>query len=126
MLLKVTGKILLDRNARYSSIHRIHGYCYYSRSLLLFTVYAITITVTVTATASSEYSTNLNIDYLTELNNKVKRQLTLGSKKLMEETASVIWVDLGYRLRSRNESSTAGFPEMTDIHLILLLLLLST
>ena len=120
MLLKVTRKILLDRNARYSFIHRIHGYCYCSRSLLLFTVYAITITVTVTA--SSQYSSNLNIDYLIELNNKVKRQLTLGSKKLMEETASVIWVDLGYRLRSRNESSTAGFPEMTDIHLILLLL----
>jgi len=29
----VTGSywenILLDRNTRYSSIHRIHGYCYY-------------------------------------------------------------------------------------------------
>jgi len=42
----------------------------------------------------------------------------------MEETASVFWVDLGYRLRSRNEGSTAGFPGMTGIHLILLLLLL--
>ena len=29
------------------------------------------------------------------------KQLTLGLKKLMEETASVFWVDLGFRLRSR-------------------------
>ena len=47
MLLKVTEKISLDRNARYSSIHRIHGYCYCSLLLLLFVVYTITVTVTV-------------------------------------------------------------------------------
>ena len=34
--------------------------------------------------------------------------------------------DLGYRLRSRNEGSTVGFPGMTGLYLILLLLLLST
>jgi len=45
MLLKVTGKLLLGRNAQYSSIHRIHGYC--SLFLLLFTVYTITVTITV-------------------------------------------------------------------------------
>jgi len=45
MLLKVTGKVSLDRNARYSSFCRIHGYCYCSLFLLLFTVYTITVTV---------------------------------------------------------------------------------
>jgi len=37
---------------------------------------------------------------LTELNNNVNGQLTLGLRKLMKET-SVFWVDLRYRLRSR-------------------------
>jgi len=44
--------------------------------------------------------------------------------KLMEEITSVFWVDVGYRLRNRNEGSTAGFLGMISIHLILLLLLL--
>ena len=44
--------------------------------------------------------------------------------KLLEETIFVFWVDLGYRLRSRNEGSTARFLGMTVIHLILLLLIL--
>jgi len=69
MLLKVTGKISLDCNARYNSIHRIHGYCYCPLLLLLFTVY--TITVTVTVIVSSQYANNMDIDYLTELNNNV-------------------------------------------------------
>ena len=43
MLPKLLGKVSLGRNARYSSIHRIHGYC--SLFLLLFTVYTITVTV---------------------------------------------------------------------------------
>jgi len=34
-------KVSLDRNTRYSSIHRIHGYRYCSLFLLLFTVYTI-------------------------------------------------------------------------------------
>ena len=37
---------------------------------------------------------------LTELNNNVK--LTLGLGRLMDETASVFWMDLGYRLRNRD------------------------
>ena len=44
---------------------------------------------------------NMILIILTELNNNINRQLTLGLKKLMEETPSVFWVDLGYRLRSR-------------------------
>jgi len=67
---------------------------------------------------------NMELTNLTELNNIVKRQLTLGLEKLMEKIVSAFWVDLGYRLRSQNEGSTAGFPGMTGIHLILLLLLL--
>jgi len=43
MLLKVTGTRLFDRNTLYSPIvHRIHGYCYCSLLLTLFTVYTIT------------------------------------------------------------------------------------
>ena len=42
-----TGKVSLDRNTRYNSIHHIHGNFYYSLFLLLFTVYTITVTVTV-------------------------------------------------------------------------------
>ena len=30
------------------------------------------------------------------------KQLTLGLGKLMEETASVFWVDLGFKLRSQD------------------------
>ena len=52
------------------------------------------------------------------------KQLTLGLEKLMEETSSVFWVDLRYRLRSQNECSTTGFLGMTSIHLILLMLLI--
>jgi len=42
MLLKITGKVFLDRNPLYSSIvHRIHGYWYCLLFLLLSTVYTI-------------------------------------------------------------------------------------
>ena len=62
MLLKVNGKILLGRNARYSSIHRIHGYC--SPFLLLFTVYTITVIVVVLLLLLSPYRPSIlgNID----------------------------------------------------------------
>ena len=40
---------------------------------------------------------NMNFKCLTELNNNVNGQLTLRLEKLMEETTSVFWVDLGYR-----------------------------
>jgi len=63
MLLKVTGKISLDCNGRYSSIHRIYDYCY--------------CIVTITVTVSSQYSRNMDIDCLTELNNNVNGQFTL-------------------------------------------------
>ena len=52
-------------------------------------------------TVSSWYSKLHDPDCLTELSNNVNEQLILGLKKLMEETTSIFWVDLGYRLRSR-------------------------
>ena len=58
---------------------------------------------------------------LTEINNNVNGQLTLGLGKLMEETASVFWVDLGYRLRSRLRVPLQGSWGMTDIPSVLLL-----
>ena len=90
-------KVLLDHYTRYSSIHGIHGYYYCSLFLLLFTVYTITVTVT----ASSQYSSDMDIDCLTELNNNINGQLTLGLGKFMEETASVFWVNIGYMLRNQ-------------------------
>ena len=56
---------------------------------------------TVTVTVSTQYSSNMDFNYLTELNNNVNGQLTLRLGKLTGETAFVFWVDLGYRLRSR-------------------------
>jgi len=44
----------------------------------------------------------MDFDYLTELNNNVNGQLTLGLGKLMEKTVYVFWVDLGYSLHSRD------------------------
>jgi len=55
------------------------------------------------------------IDVMTELNNNVNEQVTLGLGKLMEEITSVFWVDSEYKLRNRLTISTAGFQEMTDI-----------
>ena len=58
---------------------------------------------------------------MTELNNNVNGQLTLGLGKLMEETASVFWVDLRFRLCSRLRVRLQGSWMMTDIPSILLL-----
>jgi len=44
VLLKVTEKVLLNRNTMYSlSVHRVHDFCYCLLWLLLFTVYTITV-----------------------------------------------------------------------------------
>ena len=96
MLLKVTEKILLDRNIMYSPIiHRIHSYCYCSLLLLLFTVYTFTVdcftTVIITVVIWI-------LIVLIELNNNINGQLTLRLGKLMK--TSIFWVNLG-RLRSR-------------------------
>ena len=70
------------------TVRRVYDYCYYY------------CTVTITVTASFQYPSNMNFNCLTELNNNVNGQITLGLEKLMEETTSVFWVDLGYRLCS--------------------------
>jgi len=67
MLLKVSGKVLLDRNTLYSSIHRIYGYCYCSLFISLFTVY--TITVLLLSLYCPSILSNMDIDCLTELDN---------------------------------------------------------
>jgi len=58
---------------------------------------------------------------LTELINNANGQLTLGLEKMMEETASVFWVDLEYRLRSRLRVPLQGSRGMTGIPFVLLL-----
>jgi len=58
---------------------------------------------------------------LIALNNNVNRQLTPGLGKSMEETTSIFWVDLVYRLRSRLGVPLQGSWEMTDIPSVLLL-----
>ena len=73
------------------TVHRVYNYCLLSlyRPGILGMVF---------------YVTWILAD-LTELINNVNGQLILGLGKLMEETTSVFWVDLGYRLRSRHTVS---------------------
>ena len=58
---------------------------------------------------------------LIKLNNNVNGRLTPGMEKLMEEMASVFWVDLGYRSRSRLRVPLQGSWGRTDIPSVLLL-----
>ena len=121
---EITGKVLLDRNTMYSLIvHRIHGYGYYSLFWLLFTMYTIIVdcyTVLLPPLYRPSILSNMILIVLTELNNNVNRQFTLGLRKLMKET-SVFWVDLGYRLRSRLRVPLQGSWGITDIPSVLLL-----
>jgi len=56
---------------------------------------------------------------LIDLNNNVNRQLIPGLGKLMEETTSVFWVDLGYRLRSRRTVPLQGSEGWLRSHLFI-------
>jgi len=96
----------------------VHCSCYCSPCIrfLLLSLYC-----TVTVTASSKYSSNTDFDCLTELNNNVNGQLILRMGKLMEETASIFWVNLGYRLHSPLRDLLQGSWGMTDIPSVLLL-----
>jgi len=135
ILLKFTGTVLFDCNTMYNSIvHRIHGYCYCSLLLILFTVYTITVgcyTVPLVSLSRPGILSDMILSVLNELNNN--EQLTLGLNKLMEETTSVFWVDLGYRLRSRFTvplQDFGGWLTSRIVHIIIviniLLLLLTT
>ena len=57
----------------------------------------------------SQYSSSMDIDCLTDLNNNVNGQLILGLGKLMEETTFVFLMDLGYRLYGRLMVPLQGF-----------------
>ena len=90
----------------------------------LFTVYTITVDCHIVLLLSlhrPSILSNMILIVLTELNNNVNGQFTLGLGKLMEETASVFWVDLGYRLRSRLKVPLQGSWGMTDISSVMLL-----
>ena len=104
MLLKVTEKELFNRNTLYSPIvHCIHGYWCCLLFWLLFTVYMITVdchTILLLSLHRPSILSNMGLTDLTKLNNNVNWKLTLGLGKLMEETASVFWVDLRYKLRN--------------------------
>ena len=78
------------------TVHRVYDYYY---------CYC---TITVTVTVSSQYSSNMEIDYLTELNNNVNGQVTLELEKLMEESVCILG---GPRIQvaQPTEGSTAGF-----------------
>jgi len=88
-------------------------------------VYTITVTINVLLLLLSLYRlsilSNMDTDCLTELNNNINGQLTLGLGKLMEETTSVFWVDLGDKLHSRLRVPLQGSWGMTDIPSVLLL-----
>ena len=65
--------------------------------LLQFTVYMITVTVLLLSLYHPSVLRDMILITLIEINNNINGQLTVGLEKLMEETTSVFWVDLGYR-----------------------------
>ena len=99
MLLKVTGKVLFGCNILYSSIiHRIHSYYYCLLFLVLLTGYMITVDwyiVLLLSLYSLSILSNIDIDCFNWNDNNINGHLTLGLRKLMEETTSVFSVDLG-------------------------------
>ena len=124
---EITGKVLLDRNTMYNPIvHRIYGYWYCLLNLLLFTVYMITIYYYVLLLSLYHPSIlgNIEIDYFNWIKYNVNEQLTLRLGKLIEETTSVFWVDLGYRLRSRDRVPLQGSQGWLTSHTVTVLLLL--
>jgi len=80
--------------------------------LLSFTLYTITVdcyTVPLLSLYRPSTLSNMILIVLTEINNNVNGQLILGLGKLMEETTSIFWVDLGYRLHSRLAVPRQGY-----------------
>ena len=127
-IIKGSGKVLFGRNTLYNPIvYRIHGYYYCLLFLILLTVYTITVYWFILVLLSLYYSStlgNMILIVLTKLNNNLNEQLTLGLRKLIEETTSVFWVDLGYRLRSRDRVLLQGSRGWLTFHTIIVLLLL--
>jgi len=106
-------------------LHSVQLYSSYTRLLLLFTViidvYRVYDYCYCYFTALSQYSSNMILIVLTEINNYVNRQLILRLKKLMEVTAFVFWVDLRYRLRNRITVPLQGFGGWLTSHLFIVL-----
>ena len=99
MLLKVTGKILSDRNICIIPLfYRIYG-----------NIVHIVIVTSLILLLSPIIPVIKITWILIDLNNNVIEQLIPRLGKLMEETASVFWVDLGYRLRSWDTVPLQGF-----------------
>ena len=88
-------------------------------------MYTITVTVIVPLLLLSPHrpSTlgNMIMIVLTELNNNVNRQLTLGLRKLIEKITSAFWVNLWYRLRSWLTVPLQGFEGWLTSHLFIVL-----
>jgi len=119
VIIDVTGKKLFDWNTLYNPIvHRIHGYWYYLLFWLLFTMYTITVNCLLSLYHPCNVS-NMILIVLTESNNNVNGQLILGLGKLMEETMSVFWVDLGYRLHCRLRVPLQGSMGRLTTHLFI-------
>ena len=122
MLLKVTGKILLDRNTFIVILFYRYTVILFTLLLLYWYCYCHCIVPVIEI-----------IWILIVINDNVNWQLTLGLKKLMEEIASVFWVDLGYRLHSRVTvplQGSGGWLTSRIVHIVIvidtLLLLLTT
>jgi len=64
--------------------------------------------------------------FLLNSNNKVIEELTPGLGKLMEETASAFWVDLGYRLRSRDTIPLQGSEGWLASHIVHIVIVIDT
>ena len=66
---------------------------------------------------------NMDIDWFKY---NVIEQLPLGLEKLMEETVSIFWVDLGYRLRSRDTvplQGLRGWLTSRIVHIIIVIII---
>ena len=84
---EITKKILSDHNTCIVLLfNRLHGNI----------IHIVIVTSLILLLAPYHPSTlrNMIMIVLTELNNNVNEQLTLGLRKLMEETTFIFWVDL--------------------------------
>ena len=120
-------------------VHRIHGYWCCLLFLLLFIVYTITVywytvlllllitvymitvywyTVLLMSLSHPSILVTWILIVITELNNNANEQFISGLGKLMEETASVFWVDLKYRLCSRDRVPLQGSQGWLTSHTV--------
>ena len=99
MLLKVTGKILSDRNTCIVSL-------FYSLNSNIVLIVIVTSLILLLSPYRPSNRNKMDINCYKIIMKNL--HLTLGLGKLMEETSSVFWVDLRYRLRNRDKVSLHG------------------